>query len=58
MRTAGAWSLAPVGFSSAEDRQGGVGEQPTEEGGAQEGVGDSGNVGDSGCWGGFSFLGK
>ena len=54
MRTAGAWSLAPVGFSSAEDRQGGGShwEQPTEDGGTQEGVGDSGNVG------GVLVLGK
>ena len=56
MRTVGAWSRAPVGSSSAEGRQGGVGEQPTVVGGVQGGEGDSGKVGDSGCWGGFSFF--
>ena len=58
MRTVGAWSRAPVGSSSAEGRQGGVGEQPPVVGGVQgewEVVGKWEIVGK---WGGFVFLGK
>ena len=52
MRTVGEWSRVPVGSSSVEGRQGGVGDQPPVVGGVQ------GEVGDSGEMGGFVFLGN